>query len=62
MITSSPFLTPSDFKDKINASVPLFVDIQCFKPIYFANNFSNFSTYGPSVNSEESINLLHSLK
>ena len=62
VITSSPLLIPKDFNDKIKASVPLFVEIQCFTPTYFENFFSNFSMNGPNVNSEVSISLLHSAK
>ena len=47
---------------KINASVPLLVEMQYFTPIYFEKVFSNFFTYEPKVNSLVFINFFHSVK
>ena len=42
-----------DFKERNNASVPLFVAIEYLEPIYFENFFSNSFTYFPKVKSED---------
>ena len=39
---------PSDFKDKIKASVPLLVEMQYFTPMNFPNSFSNFQQNNPT--------------
>ena len=55
-MTSSPLDTPIDFKHKISASVPLFVETTYFAPIYFANFFSKLVINLPRVKSEVFIN------
>ena len=62
VITSSPWPMFKDFNDKVNASVPLLVPIAYFIPINLANFFSNFSTYGPSVNCPDLTSSSKSLK
>ena len=43
-IKNERFLIPKDFKQSINASVPLLVEMQYLTLIYFANSCSNFLT------------------
>ena len=49
VITSSPLLTPAAYKANVNASVPLFNDMQFFEFCKFTGYFfSNFLTNSDS--------------
>ena len=59
VITSSPRLTPSAFKDIFIASVPEFTPNAYLEPIIFENFFSNISNSFPNVKSPVETNFFN---